>query len=89
MQKVSYETMKHSHRSQRIVVKFSTSGEVSLHFDAQETEGTLLEVKLLCRALEEQDGIVMTRPGRRLQGRAFASEIQVRYPFMHQTLDRS
>ena len=39
--------------------------------------GTLPAVELLCQALNEQDGILDTRPGRRLQGTAFAPEIQV------------
>lgn len=63
------------------------SSVLQVKYDVQETVGTLPEVKLLCRALENQDGIITTRPGRRLQGRAFSPEIQVCYSFLHQTLE--
>ena len=43
----------------------------------QERMGTLPAVELLCQALTEQEGILETTPGRRLQGTAFAPEIQV------------
>ncbi len=46
-------------------------------FTVQERMGTLPAVELLCQALTEQEGILETTPGRRLQGTAFAPEIQV------------
>ncbi len=44
----------------------------------QGTLGMLPEVELLCQALMQQEGITFAMPGRRLQGTAFATEIQVR-----------
>ena len=52
-------------------------GECSDCCHMQEKMGTLPAVELLCQALTEQEGILETRPGRRLQGTAFAPEIQV------------
>lgn len=43
----------------------------------QGTLGMLPEVELLCQALMQQEGVSFTMPGRRLQGTAFATEIQV------------
>ena len=43
----------------------------------QGTLGMLPEVELLSEALMQLEGVSFTMPGRRLQGTAFATEIQV------------